>query len=954
LPRTTRKKSPKAIIPKPTPVKLGLFQKLSLFFFRRPRKTALIWLIVALFGAASYLTLLKREGFPDIVTPFAVSQGAYIVNDPAKVDAEVARPLSDFILKQSGVKTVLSQSYADYYVVMISYNEDVNAEARSAEIQKQIDEQNILPDQVVGQIKAFELGFTDRGDDLVISFYQNSGEQVDYRTLASEANQAAEFLKNKNLSTVEDISIINPFESAANPQSGAQEVTQQTFERYGKKEGSDAQFFNSIVIGVKAKDGIDQLQLDKEIRGAIDNLNAESEFRNFRADVSASNAPQINSQINELQRTLLEGLLAVLVVGSLVIAVRASIITVISMVTVIAITNGLLYLIGFSLNTITLFGLVLALSLIVDDTIIMVEAIDAQRRKRKNPDEVIKVATGKVGQAMIAATTTAALSFAPLLFVSGIIGSFIKAIPITIISALFISLLVALIFIPLFSRYLLLRDKQLGPRSDKPESAKIEEKIARFLSAPMLWAKHSRKKLFAVGIAALIIGFGFIGGGAYLFKEVKFSIFPTDSDSNLLSVSLRFQPGTSITEAEALADKTDTIVKDTLGEDFIRAAYYSRATAQQADLSVDIRDYKERDITAPQLVDKLNAAFVNFDGASVKASQIGVGPPAAQFTARVDSSQNRPAAVRLATDIAEFLKSAELKRTDGSTTRLDAVTGPNESIYSRENETAFVTATGQFKDTDTSALVTLAQSAVEKEFPDDRVASYGLDRDALKFNFGQEDENQDSFKALLIAFPILLVVIYILLAAQFRSLLQPLLIFMAIPFSLFGITLGLYLTENPFSFFAMLGFFALIGLSIKNTILLTDYANQSRKAGMDAVDAAHEALAERFRPLVATSLTAVVSLIPLALTSPFWEGLAVVLIFGLLSSTFLVLTVFPYYYLGSEFLRQHFSRKRVVLWLIASAALVALLTQAGFGLWALLAPLVAAVILTIFKRSRLI
>jgi multidrug efflux pump subunit AcrB len=101
----------------------------------------------------------------------------------------------------------------------------------------------------------------------------------------------------------------------------------------------------------------------------------------------------------------------------------------------------------------------------------------------------------------------------------------------------------------------------------------------------------------------------------------------------------------------------------------------------------------------------------------------------------------------------------------------------------------------------------------------------------------------------------------------------------------------------------MLGFFALIGLSLKNTILLTDYANQSRRRGSRPVDAIHEALAERFRPLIATSLTAVMSLIPLAITSPFWQGLTVVLIFGLLSSTFLVVTVFPYYYLGGEFLR---------------------------------------------------
>ena len=172
---------------------------------------------------------------------------------------------------------------------------------------------------------------------------------------------------------------------------------------------------------------------------------------------------------------------------------------------------------------------------------------------------------------------------------------------------------------------------------------------------------------------------------------------------------------------------------------------------------------------------------------------------------------------------------------------------------------------------------------------------------------------------------------------------------MAIPFSFFGITLGLYLTDNAFSFFAMLGFFALIGLSLKNTILLTDFANQSRRAGMGAVDAAHEALAERFRPLIATSLTAVFSLIPLTLSSPFWEGLGVVLIFGLLSSTFLVVTVFPYYYLGAEYLRMHVNRRTGIAWLLLTIALFAGLSKAS-AILGLLAPILAAALVKGTKK----
>ena len=225
--------------------------------------------------------------------------------------------------------------------------------------------------------------------------------------------------------------------------------------------------------------------------------------------------------------------------------------------------------------------------------------------------------------------------------------------------------------------------------------------------------------------------------------------------------------------------------------------------------------------------------------------------------------------------------------------------------------------------------MTLAQAAIKDNFDESKVQSYGLAKDAIRFNIGQEQENQDSFKSLAVAFPILLVAIYLLLAVQFRSLLQPLLIFMAIPFSLFGITLGLYTTDNPFSFFAMLGFFALVGLSLKNSILLTDYANQLRRSGMPAVEAAVGALHERFRPLIATSLTAVVSLIPLALTSPFWEGLSIVLIGGLISSTFLVVTIFPYYYLGAEYLRIKVRRRYALSALAIVAAIIFALVQFG-------------------------
>ena len=126
--------------------------------------------------------------------------------------------------------------------------------------------------------------------------------------------------------------------------------------------------------------------------------------------------------------------------------------------------------------------------------------------------------------------------------------------------------------------------------------------------------------------------------------------------------------------------------------------------------------------------------------------------------------------------------------------------------------------------------------------------------------------------------------------------------------------------------------------------------NEIKNAGMGTVDAAHEALAERFRPLIATSFTAVVSLIPLTLSSPFWEGLGVVLIFGLLSSTFLVVTVFPYYYLGAEFLRMHINRTTGIGWLLLSAILIGFFVKINASL-VLLGPILAAILIWAVKKA---
>ena len=898
-----------------------LLPRLSLKVFNAPRTVALIWLCLTLFGVVSYTNLLKREGFPSINVPFTVVAGAYIVDDPAKVDSQITKPISEIALKDDRVKNVLAHAQGNFYDVLIQYKDGVDATVAAKDLDKKIKEEGNLPKQAVVKVENPKFGFTERGDDYVISFYAKEGATTE--DLVQGSKKLVDYIKSKNVAGLKDISVVDPFVAGVDPMTGVMASSQNKFDRYGERAEGANKFYDSVSVGITTKKETDVIKFNDEMQNVVDEFNNQISDSKYVATVSATYANDIKTQIDELQRALLEGLVAVLVVGSLVIAVRASLITVLAMGTVLSITIGVLFGIGYSLNTITLFSLILCLGLIVDDTIIMVEAIDAQRRKNKDPRKTVQVATQKVSRAMVAATSTAALSFAPLLFVGGILGGFIRAIPVTVITSLVVSLSVALFFIPFFARFLLLGKKQMGADNVKEPAAAFEARVAAFVCKPMLWAKDSRKKLVGVGLGAVMIGMLFVGGGGWLFNKVTFNIFPPSKDSNGLMVTMSFKPNATIKDAEAAADKVNNVIADKLGDNFKYAAHYSMANAQQATLMVYLTPYGERDVTAPQLQDQLKDEFRNFEAAKVKVNQIDAGPPPGGFKVQIQTDK-RDVAEKLAADINEFLANKELVRPSGTKARITDTSVSNPGTYYRTNAKQFTEVSANFDATDTTTLVTLAQDAVKKEFNEERLKTYGLTKDTLKFDIGQEQENQDSFKTLALAFPILLFAIYLLLALQFRSLAQPLLIFMAIPFSLFGITLGLYLTDNVFSFFAMLGFFALIGLSIKNTILLTDFANQLRRQGLSAVDSAVGALEERFRPLVATSFTAVVSLIPLSIASPFWQGLTVVLIFGLLSSTFLVITVFPYYYLGAEFIRLRIRRRTVLLWLGLTIAITAI------------------------------
>ena len=326
-----RVKKSRKIVHKTKLPKDKLLPRLTTAFFDRPRLTALIWVTLIVFGALSYTTLLRREGFPSVNIPLSIVNGTYFVNDPAKVDGEVAKSISDIVLQQPEAKLVQSQSADNFFAVTIQYKDGTDAKKASAKIEQAVKKSGKLPPNAQVQYSVLYFGATG-GDmqqiDAAISFYDKNGTASANQTVA-KAQEAAKWMEEEKLSYVKTAFVKNPYEKVTDPATGQAVTVQRSFDRYGIREDNKTTFHDSVIIGITAIKNPDVIKLDTQLREAVDKILRQPQFKDYHAEVSASFAPNIKDNLSELQRVLLEGLIAILVVGSIVIAIRAWLITVV-------------------------------------------------------------------------------------------------------------------------------------------------------------------------------------------------------------------------------------------------------------------------------------------------------------------------------------------------------------------------------------------------------------------------------------------------------------------------------------------------------------------------------------------------------------------------------------------------------------------------------------------------
>lgn len=894
-----KKNAPKTPTKKSTSKeKLSYLQKFSLFFFKNKRFSIFAWISILVLGLVTYTNLIQKEGFPSVQVPISVVNANYFVNDKAKVDSEIALPISEALQGVSEIKEVSTIATANFATVVVTYQDNVDSADGSKIVQSKIESAS-LPEQAKVEYSSIDASKFINEYSLLVGVYSKDGTHT-----LLETTKAAEGLAKEidGLNSVASSTVISQLQRATDPRTGQETEIQNSFDILGIKDnGEDVKFYSTVNIGFKFAQGQDALEASDEISQTIDNYISSGKLEGFDAKVSADFAPTIREQISSLQRNMLEGFIVIALVSFILISWRVGLSTSLTMVTVILTTVLILYLFGLTLNVITLFALILSLGLIVDDATIISEAIDSMKNNSKDRREVVKEAIGKIARASTAGTLTTIFAFVPMLFISGILGGFIRGIPITIIVSLALSLIISLSLIPFFASGFLLSKPKKEPKHNPVQKA--EKFLALKLSNLIRFTGRHRFK-------GGFIAFGFIllsllatmVGGTY-FGKAGFDIFPKEKDSTEIAVSVTFRAGSTIGEAALQADKVNQILSEESAH-IEQVTYSGSGSTQDATISIKLTDLDEREDTSVQISKRLQESFdgLKAEGILASSSSAGAGGASSDFPLEIRVvADDKQSASKLLEQMQSKFQSTTLETQSGKEFRVSKfLPSDTTNLVKRIDGNSYSALSVGFDQDSSSELIVATEKFIEENF---NAGDFGLPKDSIQTDAGFEESNQESFKSMMIAFPIMLVGMYILLAFQFKSLLQPLFIFLAIPFSFLGVGMGLYYTNNSASFFVMLGFFALIGIALNNTILITDFANQERKKGVGRVDSIANALQARFRPLLTTSITGVVALIPLALQDPFWQSLSVTLIFGLLSSTLLVILCFPYYLVAVEVLR---------------------------------------------------
>jgi len=661
---------------------------------------------------------------------------------------------------------------------------------------------------------------------------------------------------------------------------------------------------------------------------------------------------------------------------------RGSIIMGVSIPLSVIATFAVMFAANVTLNIISMAGLALAIGMLVDNSIVVLENIYRHREMGKNRLDAADVGSQEVGMAITASTLTTIAVFLPVLFVPNITGQLFKDMVLTITFSLIVSLIVALTVVPMMSANILKLDtKRKNNRFEKYKDAvggwleKLSEKYSNYLH----WSIYHKKTILisVVVLFVLSVGLAVFLGGEFMPK----------SDQGMINVVMESPSGTPIEQTRTYAYNIEDIINETIKkEDYESVAiFYGEregwgafgTTSSTIEIMIKLAPKGVRNISQFELQDKLREKFdgipgvtysfqeggaistekdieikvIGFDVTGAKAIANELKSKMEKVKGLVDISLNikettpelqvhlnkdllnhyNLSALQVAGNVStaiqgkiasqyrelgdeynirvqfakeyrnkkESLEQIELALPAGGRVKLKDISNVTEEQSSptifRENQSRFVSVGCGLSGIDLSTAV----SEIKKIIADTPIPS-----EYQVILGGTAEDQQEAFFYLGLAFIAAILLVYMLMASQFESLVDPFIIMFTVPLSIIGVFFLLAITGTSLSVMALVGIVMLVGIAVNNGIVLVDYMNQQRYKGMELYEAVEFSCKARMRPVLMTALTTILSMVPLAVGmgagSETWSPLARAVIGGLTATTVLTLIVIPVLYIVFE------------------------------------------------------
>ncbi|MBK7968273.1 MAG: efflux RND transporter permease subunit [Bacteroidetes bacterium] len=1008
---------------------------LSSTSINRPVLAIVMSVIIVLFGLIGYNSLGIRE-YPSIDPPIITVRTAYTGANADVIEAQVTEPLEKAINGIAGIRSISSSSNQGSSIITVEFNLDENLEAAANDVRDKVSQAVRQLPQDIDALPTVTK--SDANSDAIISLTVQSNTKNHLEVTEYGENVIAERLQTiPGVSTVQiwgqkryamriwmdpaklaayqltplDVKNALDRENIELPSGKIAgdntELTVKTSGKFSTEEEFNSMIIKSdgdqvvrlqdigyatlgpeneetilrqsgvpmIAIAIVPQPGANYIEIADEFYKRVEQIKKEIPD-DYKLDIALDNTRFIKQSITEVQETLLIAIILVILIIYLffrdwLIALRPLIDIPVSLIGAFFI----MYLMGYSINVLTLLAIVLATGLVVDDGIVVTENIYKKVEKGMHPVAAAHKGANEIFFAVVSTSITLAAVFLPVIFLEGFVGRLFREFGVVLAGAVLISAFVSLTLTPMLNARLI-RKEQKHSRFyvlTEPFFQKMNEKYASALSQFM---KHKWYAIALVFVAFFIIfwmnsllqselspledrsyirmsitapeGSSFEYTDRFMYRIVDFVTDSFPEKKVLLTVTAPGFSGSGAVNtgfsrfvlvdpdqrtrtqseiAELLTANTKEFPEArtfVIQEQTISAGGQAARGGLPVQFVLQAPDFDRLKEVLPKFLDeanknpafqgvdanlKFNKPEINITINREKAQNLGVsvadiaqtlqlafsGQRFSYFTMKGKQYQVIGQVDRSSRDEPLDLTSVYVKNNRGELIQIDNLvnveeqSNPPQLYHYNRYMSATVSAglaPGKTVGDGIEAMESIAASVLDESFT---TSLTGASRD-----FAESSSN------ILFAFILALILIYLILAAQFESFVDPLIIMITVPLALAGALFSLWYFNQTMNIFSQIGLIMLIGLVTKNGILIVEFANQLREKGLNKSQAILQASEARLRPILMTTMATVLGALPIALAlgagAESRKSMGIVIIGGLLFSLILTLFVIPAMY----------------------------------------------------------